>query len=294
LSMKSDAARYMWFDWYARWSTIEVQPASTARYSLAGLPYFSKKFEYSSNLGDELNDSENYLTQISRARKNYMPNWAYSMYFYSKASNWFFSNNYSSIFTDFNTLNTKFFLKNAKKYWTSYDLFDNKTVKSTPSVSALNRPNVVTWSPIRDLSAHYYNSSILIDLLSKREYLYRQFFHNKLNINNLPKYFTVSPHNTLLKEVQATYLFIDPTTYGSEVTREFLYKNPKFIHYLFIKDFLKVTNKVFIGLNINFDSLSNYFVQLMGYKYDYKSMNKKASLYKSQYRPMKKKRYKYD
>jgi hypothetical protein len=51
-----------------------VQPSSIARYSLAGLPYFSKKFEYASSLGDELNDSENYLTKIARARKNYMPN----------------------------------------------------------------------------------------------------------------------------------------------------------------------------------------------------------------------------
>jgi hypothetical protein len=138
------------------------------------------------------------------------------------------------------------------------------------------------------LSSHYYNTSILIDLLSKREYLYRQFFGNKLGINRLPKIFTVSPRNTLLKEIQSTYLFIDPTTYSSEVTREFLYKNPKFLHYLFLKDFLRVTNKVFLGLNINFDSLSNYFIQLIGYKYDYKSMSKNAVLYKSQYRPMKK------
>jgi len=53
---------------------MEVQPSSISRYSLAGLPYFSKKFEYSTNLGEELNDSENYLTKVSRARKNYMPN----------------------------------------------------------------------------------------------------------------------------------------------------------------------------------------------------------------------------
>jgi hypothetical protein len=107
-------------------------------------------------------------------------------------------------------------------------------------------------------------------------------------MSTLPKLFTVSPQNSLLKEIQATYLFIDPTTYGSEITREFLYKNSKFLHYLFIKDFLKVTNNVFMGLNINFDSLSNYFVQLIGYKYDYKSLSKNSLLYKSQYRPMKK------
>ena len=98
----------------------------------------------------------------------------------------------------------------------------------------------------------------------KREYLYRQFLGNKLGLNSLPKSFTVSPRNSLLKEIQASYLFIDPTTYSSEITREFLYKNSSFLHYLFIKDFLKVTNNVFLHLNINFDSLSNYFVQLLG------------------------------
>jgi hypothetical protein len=138
------------------------------------------------------------------------------------------------------------------------------------------------------VSSHYYSTSILIDILSKREYLYRQFLGNKLGLNSLPKSFTVSPRNSLLKEIQASYLFIDPTTYSSEITREFLYKNSNFLHYLFIKDFLKVTNNVFLHLNINFDSLSNYFVQLLGYKYDYKSLSKNSSLYKSQYRPMKK------
>lgn len=217
-----------------------------------------------------------------------MPNWAYSMYFYSKASNWFYLKNSSQIFDDTNLMSTKFLLKNSENYWKSYEIYNTNTTKTTPSISGLNRPNVVTWSPINDLAAHYYNTSILIDLLSKREYLYRQFFGAKFNLNSLPKAFTVSPRSTLLKEIQASYLFIDPTTYSSEITREFLYKNPKFLHYLFIKDFLKVTNKVFLGLNINFDSLSNYFIQLIGYNYDYKSLSKNSLLYKSQYRPMKK------
>ena len=93
--MKSDASRYLWFDWHSRWSSIEVQPSSIAKYSLAGLPYFSKTFEYSTSLGDELNDSENYLTKLSRARKNSMPNWSYSPYFFAKLTNWF---NYSNYF----------------------------------------------------------------------------------------------------------------------------------------------------------------------------------------------------
>ena len=52
LSMKSDPARYLWFDWQSRWSSLEIQPSSTARYSLSGLPYVSKSFEYTTGAGD--------------------------------------------------------------------------------------------------------------------------------------------------------------------------------------------------------------------------------------------------
>jgi hypothetical protein len=51
-----------------------VQPSSIAKYSLAGVPYFNKVFEYSTQLGEELNDAENYLVKLSKSRKNYMPN----------------------------------------------------------------------------------------------------------------------------------------------------------------------------------------------------------------------------
>ena len=89
LSMKSDPSRYLWFDWQSRWSSIEIQPSSTARYSLLGLPYVSKSFEYSTGTGDEINDSENYLIKLARARKNYLSNWANTPYFYSRISNWY-------------------------------------------------------------------------------------------------------------------------------------------------------------------------------------------------------------
>ena len=50
---------------------MEVQPSSTARYSLMGVPYVNKSFEYATQQGDEINDSENYFIRLARARKNY-------------------------------------------------------------------------------------------------------------------------------------------------------------------------------------------------------------------------------
>jgi hypothetical protein len=41
---------------------------------LLGLPYVNKSFEYATGTGDEINDSENYLIKLGRARKNYLSN----------------------------------------------------------------------------------------------------------------------------------------------------------------------------------------------------------------------------
>jgi hypothetical protein len=53
---------------------MEVSASSVSRYSLLGLPYPSKSFEYFTGLGDDLNDSETYLIKLTKARKNYGSN----------------------------------------------------------------------------------------------------------------------------------------------------------------------------------------------------------------------------
>jgi hypothetical protein len=65
---------------------------------------------------EELNDSENYLTKLSRARRNYMPNWAYSPYLYNKVSNWFNYRHQQLFFNDINSLDTKVLLKISSGY----------------------------------------------------------------------------------------------------------------------------------------------------------------------------------
>ena len=289
LSLKSDASRYLWFDWQSRWSSIEVQPSSIAKYSLAGLPYASKKFEYSTTLGDELSDSENYLTKISRARKNYMPNWAYSSYFYSKITNWFFYKNSFIFFNELDTKNLKFLLLNSSCYWNKCNInLSGNFNSSTPSYSNLNRGNTITWSPINGIASYYYATSILTDILTKREYLYRDFYKNKTNSTTLPKFLTVSANNNLLTEIKSAYSFIDPTTYSSEITRELLYQNVNFLRYSFLRDFLKISNNVFHNIPINFSLLNNYFVHLFGSAENYGTVQGNLDLYKSQYRPMRK------
>jgi len=63
---------------------MEVQPSSVARYSLLGVPYTNKSFEYTTQLGDEINESEVYLTRLARSRKNFMTTWAYTPFLYTR------------------------------------------------------------------------------------------------------------------------------------------------------------------------------------------------------------------
>jgi hypothetical protein len=88
--------------------------------------------------------------------------------------------------------------------------------------------------------------------------------------------------------MKSTYKFIDPTTYSSEITREFLYENSNFLKYTIIKDFLKVVNNITYNLPINFNSISNYFIHLLGPIDNYSRLGGNTTLFKSQYRPMKK------
>jgi hypothetical protein len=54
---------------------MEVQSSSiSARYTLSGTPYYSKNLEFDTQGGETLNESENYLNRLARARKNYLSN----------------------------------------------------------------------------------------------------------------------------------------------------------------------------------------------------------------------------
>lgn len=290
LSMKSDPSRYLWFDWQSRWSSIEIQPSSTARYSLLGLPYVSKSFEYSTGAGDEINDSENYLIKLSRARKNYLSNWANTPYFYSRISNWYQTpKQLQSLFTNNSLSNLKVSLLNSHTYWESPSYVGFTTTKATPSLSGVNTPLRSSWRPATSIQSYYYNASVLTDLLSKREYLYRQYFAQKSLITSIPKYLTASPNNPLLEEVKAAYPLVDPTAFSSEISRDLFYSNTNFIKFVLLKDILNLTNSAITNTSLNLTSVTNYlFFYLFNTNNNSSELGNNRQLYKSQFRPMKK------
>jgi hypothetical protein len=125
--------------------------------------------------------------------------------------------------------------------------------------------------------------------LSKREYLYRQYFLNKSHVVNLPKSLTASPNNPLLEEIKSAYPFIDPAVFGSEVSRELFYQNTNFLKFIVLKDSLNAINNFLSSSPINTSSLTNYlFFYLFGTDNSSTQLGRNIDLYKNQYRPMKK------
>lgn len=256
---------------------------------MLGLPYSNKSFEYTTQVGDEINDSENYLNRVARARKNYMSNWAYNPYFYSRISYWYKINNlYSNFFVNNSLLALRLSLKLSYNYWTSVNYFNNVTLDTSPSYSGLNTPGRSTWSPLSNIQSYWYNNGVLVDILTKREYLYRQYFINKYTVPSLPKYLLSCPSNPLFEEVKHNYAFIDPINYSSESSRELFYQNINLLRFYIIKDFMGIINNYMADLPLNLGFINNFvFYYLFNSSNDI-ILNRNLDLYKNQYRPMKK------
>lgn len=285
LAMKSDSSRYLWFDWFAKWGMYEVQPSSSSRYAIYGMPYFSKNFEFNSNASDSINESETYLLRLSRARRNYLPNWVYTPYFYSRNSSWYKNNIIYDIFEqNNNTLVRSFNLLNLMSwYWNDLYFLNFHSYLFTPSHSGNSSYTKLNWKPQNSIQSYYYNVSALIDILTKREYLYREFLFNNNKIINLPFYLTSNPSNPLINEIKASFAFIDPIIHNNEYSRDLYYNSLNFFNFTVMKSFLS-TYSDFLNLSFISDYLFFYFFNNNSVNY----LKNNSELYKNQYKPMRK------
>jgi len=76
----------------------------------------------------------------------------------------------------------------------------------------------------------------LTDILSKREYLYRQVLENRNKIIELPKQLRATPNHPLIKEIKSSFLLIDPITYNSEYSRELYYNSLDYFNFIIFKE----------------------------------------------------------
>ena len=165
---------------------------------------------------------------------------------------------------------------------------ENTTVLTTPSYSGVNTAGRASWKPMSGIQSYNYTTSVLIDILTKREYLYRQYFFTKGYTMHLPRYLTASPNNSLLQEVKSSFALIDPVSFSSEVSRELLYQNTTFLKFNLIREFGHVALGSISELPFNPSALNNYlFFYLFGSNKN-TNLGKNLELHKNQYRPVKK------
>lgn len=135
------------------------------------------------------------------------------------------------------------------------------------------------------VQSYYYNVSTLVDILTKREYLYRSYLNSKGFVASLPTYLTASPTNSLLNEVQKGYNLVDPSTFSTEISRELTYQNLNFMRLSMLKDLSYSVSK-FTGLNMSL--LDNYLAFYFLGSVSNQELGRNSDLLKNQYRPMKK------
>jgi len=205
LAHKSDSSRYIWFDWFAKWGYYEVQPSSSSRYAVFGMPYFSKNFEFATNANEAMSESENYLIRIARSRRNYLPNWTHSPYFYLKNSFWQSENVLQNALTKpfSNELTSLHYsLTLAQWYWSSYSTASNSLPVFAPTNSNTNSYARTAVRNASSAQGYYSLLTNLGDILTKREYLVRELFFSKNKVINLLNVLANTPNNALFYDVK--------------------------------------------------------------------------------------------
>ncbi len=290
LSLVSDPSHFVWFDWFTKWSLYEVQPSSVSRYSTIGVPYSKKHFDFNSETGDTIKDSETYFTRIAISRKNYLPLWQYTPYLYSRTNIWSSESKQTllNIDTSSNITNISILLEEMNWYWTSLAFTKNTSEHFTPSISGNNIYGRSVWRPYTSIASYYYNVSLLADMLTKREYLYRQYLEVNNKLINLPKIISATPNHPLMQELKASFLLVDPITYNTQYSRELYYNSLSFFKFLLFKNFIHNIStgieQLPLNLNLINEYLFFYFLNTNGNS----RLGTNSDLYKSQYRPLKK------
>ena len=289
LARTSDTMRFTWVDWFAKWKHMEVQPSSVSRYSTLGVPYLRKPFDFNSTTGDKFQDTELYFTRVARSRRNYLTNWSYSPFLYNRAYVWNSESRFDSAF-----LNSFESLSSAKIacdwmswYWKAPAFESNTSNNLNYSLSGNDIYNKSTWRPASSIAAYYYNVSKLVDILSKREFMYRQYLENSHSTVHLPKSLCSTPSNPILSELKASFLFSDPANFSSEYSRDLLYTSTPYFKFIFLKGLSQQASDLVSTLPLNSSLLTNYTLFYF-FGSSTQELNKNAELYKSQFRPLKK------
>ena len=291
LAKTSDTARFTWIDWFSKWKHIEVQPSSVSKYSTLGVPYLRKPFDFNSTTGDKFQDTELYFTRVARSRRNYLTNWSYSPYLYNRSYLW---NTLSSLQIKTLSLNGSGSLAKLVSKSISRNPLHDSLLLENNSLTTLNYSlsgndiyGKSTWQPRSSIASYYYNTSKLIDILAKREMLYRQYFFNSFAVQSLPKHLCATPINPLLLELKSSFQFTDPIHYSSEYSRDLFYTTAYYVKFTYLKTLAESASRLISTLPLNTSLLTNYtFFYFFGSEST--NLGQNQELFKDQFRPLKK------
>ena len=146
----------------------------------------------------------------------------------------------------------------------------------------VSTPGRSSCKPSNSAGSYSYNLSILGELLTKREYLYTEYFLSKAYSVALPEYLRATPTNSLFTEIQKSYKFADPTNFSSEVSRDYFYLSNAVNNYTTAYGLAMGLSPVVLGRLV--EHLFYYSLNLDTHY----GNTIRASAYESQFRPMKK------
>ena len=287
LSQTSDLIRYSWIDWFAQWKYIEVQPSSSSRFSTLGIPYLRNPFNFNTSHGDKYQDTEFYLTRISRSRRNFLPHWLYTPFMYNRFYVWNKIGTVSNITISLenNAAFQKEALRSFSWFWEKINFKTTNQLQPTYSFSGDNLYNRSTFRPQNSVQAYYANLNKLTDILSRREFLYRNFFFAVCGTSHLPQTLTATPSNSVIDDVRAGYLFTDPVRVSTEYSQSVLYSSLLGTSKFFFTDFLK-SNFYPVSQLTNLTALFDYTTWFQNVISN--NVGRNSELFKNPHRPLRK------
>jgi hypothetical protein len=82
----NDPTRHVWFDSFVKFAQKEVSGSSVSKYTIVGVPFYKKKYDFNVKQGRQISEAELYFSRIVTARKNYLPQWQYTPYLYTRSN----------------------------------------------------------------------------------------------------------------------------------------------------------------------------------------------------------------
>jgi heme/copper-type cytochrome/quinol oxidase subunit 2 len=209
----NDATRYIWTDWSSKWKSREIVASSLAKYTMYGMNHVQRIFDFGTDVAANYRDSEQYISRLSHSRQNAINSWMFTPFGLLQS---YMTSNQNLTLAD---CSIRTLLRVSSLCWTSVRLveinsslfFASQSGSYTPTRNYINLYNAI------GAYQHYLTS--LGDILTKREFMYRQLFEANSQWVNLPLTAIAAPSNPLFQELKTAFTYLDVTTLKSEYGR---------------------------------------------------------------------------